>query len=350
MLSGNGRHRRPRQAPAFVVAAGVTGSAIAIPLLGATGASAADGGTWNKVAECETGGSWSQNTGDGFYGGLHLTLEDWEKYGGTEYAERPDLASRSQQIAVAEKVLADQGVGAWPACGLLSGLTQQSGAADVDTGVVDGTPTGTDGSSDSSTSPESSVSSDPADPAQPSGSTASSGAAASPDTSTPSQGSAAGSGEASPSASDGKGSTAGPSATPGATSTPDAGAQEPDSSPTADPKYDESDNSGQPVGSSGLVDTGAALGLDEQGTGRHRGTSAEEDTSGAAAATTGRHAAPADGAGAGPYTVRVGDTLTSIADSLDVDGGWRRLYDENKDAIGTDPSHIVPGQTLRVGG
>ncbi|GHF77718.1 LysM peptidoglycan-binding domain-containing protein [Streptomyces griseosporeus] len=349
MLSGNGRHRRPRQAPAFVVAAGVTGSAIAIPLLGASGASAADGTVWNKVAECETGGSWSQNTGDGFYGGLHLTLEDWEKYGGTEYAERPDLASRSQQIAVAEKVLADQGVGAWPACGLLSGLTQQSGAADVDTGVTDGASTGTAGSSDSSASPESSASSDPADSAEPSGSTAGSGTAASPDASAPSRGASEGSSEASPSASGGKGSTTGSAATPGATTTPDAGAQEPDSSPTVDPKYDESDNSGQPVGSSGLVDTGA-LGLDEQGTGRHRGTSAEEDTSGAAAATTGRHAAPADGAGAGSYTVRVGDSLASIADSLDVDGGWHRLYDENKDAIGADPSHIVPGQTLRVGG
>ena len=54
MLTGNGRHRRPRQAPALLVAAGVTGSAIAIPLLGATGASAADGNTWDQVAKCET--------------------------------------------------------------------------------------------------------------------------------------------------------------------------------------------------------------------------------------------------------------------------------------------------------
>ncbi|WP_309032971.1 transglycosylase family protein, partial [Streptomyces alfalfae] len=73
MLSGNGRHRRPRQAPALVVAAGVTGSAIAIPLLGATGAHAADGAAWDRVAECETGGAWSQNTGNGYYGGLQLS-------------------------------------------------------------------------------------------------------------------------------------------------------------------------------------------------------------------------------------------------------------------------------------
>ncbi|HET9381194.1 MAG TPA: transglycosylase family protein, partial [Streptomyces sp.] len=111
MLPGNGRHRRPRQAPALLVAAGVTGSAIAIPLLGATGASAASGTTWDQVAECESGGSWSADTGNGRYGGLQLTQANWEKYGGLDYATSADQASRSQQIAVAEKVLADQGVG-----------------------------------------------------------------------------------------------------------------------------------------------------------------------------------------------------------------------------------------------
>ncbi|MFB9738711.1 transglycosylase family protein [Streptomyces thermocoprophilus] len=355
MLSGNGRHRRPRQAPAFVVAAGVTGSAIAIPLLGATGASAADGGTWNKVAECETGGSWSQNTGNGFYGGLHLTLEDWEKYGGTEFAERPDLASRSQQIAVAEKVLADQGVGAWPACGPLSGLAQRSGAADVDTGVENGTSggtggtSGTGGSSGSSAEPGGSATTDPDGSAGASGTADGSGASATPGASTPSADTSTGSPEATPDTSGGTGAADGSTATPGATATPETPAQETDSSPTAEPNYDESDNLGQPVGISGLVDTGA-LGLDGQSGGRHRGPSADEDASGASTAPTGRHAAPAEGAGSGSYTVRVGDSLASIADSLDLDGGWHRLYDDNKDAIGADPSHIVPGQTLRVGG
>ena len=139
MLSGNGRHRRPRQAPAFLVAAGVTGSAIAIPLLGASGASAADGTTWDRVADCETGGAWSQNSGNGYYGGLQLSQEDWEKHGGLDYAASADLASRSQQIAVAERILADQGVGAWRTCGLLSGLEQ---GKDSDSGAS--------GSSDSS--------------------------------------------------------------------------------------------------------------------------------------------------------------------------------------------------------
>src|SRR4051794_20203192 len=95
MLSGNGRHRRPRQAPALLVAAGVTGSAIAIPLLGASAANAADGTTWDKVAECESGGSWSADTGNGYYGGLQMPQDYWDKYGGLDYASSPDQASRS---------------------------------------------------------------------------------------------------------------------------------------------------------------------------------------------------------------------------------------------------------------
>ncbi|WP_405985942.1 transglycosylase family protein [Streptomyces sp. NBC_00872] len=123
MRSANGRHRRPRQAPALIVAAGVTGSAIAIPLFAASGASAADASTWDRVAECESGGMWSADLGNGHYGGLQLSQETWDAFGGGEYAARADLASRSQQIAVAEKVLAAQGVKAWSSCAPVSGLT-----------------------------------------------------------------------------------------------------------------------------------------------------------------------------------------------------------------------------------
>lgn len=122
MGSANGRHRRPRQAPAIVVAAGVTGSAIAIPLLGASGAHAADATTWDRVAECESGGAWSADFGNGSYGGLQLSPETWKAYGGEAYAERADLASRAQQIAVAEKVLDARGPKAWPSCAVISGL------------------------------------------------------------------------------------------------------------------------------------------------------------------------------------------------------------------------------------
>jgi hypothetical protein len=316
MLTGNGRHRRPRQAPALLVAAGVTGSAIAIPLLGATGASAADGGTWDQVAKCETDGSWSQNNGDGAYGGLSLSQENWEKYGGLDYAPSADLASRNQQISVAEKVLADQGVGVWGTCGLLNGLSKDSGSADVDTGIGggssstagSGSESGTSGSSRESSGLPNSSESDP-----------------SGDDSTDVTGDAS----ASPSAST---DADNPAKSDTSDSDP-AASQSPDGSPTVPANEVESDNSWQEGGSSNLVDIGA-LGADAEdetaattGTGRHRGASADEKA----------------------YTVREGDTLASIADSLGLDGGWRHLYAVNKKVIGSDPSAIMPGQTLVVG-
>jgi hypothetical protein len=333
MLSGNGRHRRPRQAPALIVAAGVTGSAIAIPLLGASGASAADGTAWDRVAECETGGAWSENSGNGYYGGLQLSQDDWEKYGGLEYAASADQASRSQQISVAEKILADQGVGAWPTCGLLAGLSKDSASVDVDTGVADGGSSGdSDGTSDSSDSPgllDSLTSPD----SSPSSST-------SPSSTSPDGTSDGGKKSESATSDSPSDSSSDPTAPdPGDPGDP-AGSQDSGSSPTAPSNGDDSDKYGQYVGVSSLVDTGAI------GSGRHRGDSADEAaTDSDAAASSGRHASRADGS----YTVRPGDTLVSIADSLELQGGWRELYARNKKAIGTDPSRIVPGQALTVG-
>ncbi|MGW6704372.1 transglycosylase family protein [Streptomyces sp. NPDC054956] len=85
-------------------------------------AAAASVSTWDKVAECESGGNWSINTGNGFYGGLQFTPSTWSAYGGTEYAPRADLATKKQQILIGEKVLAGQGQGAWPVCGRDAGL------------------------------------------------------------------------------------------------------------------------------------------------------------------------------------------------------------------------------------
>ena len=78
---------------------------------------AASGRNWDAVAKCESGGNWSINTGNGYYGGLQFSAGTWNGHGGTAYAPRADLATREQQIAVAEKVLASQGKGAWPTCG-----------------------------------------------------------------------------------------------------------------------------------------------------------------------------------------------------------------------------------------
>lgn len=74
------------------------------------------GGVWDSLAQCEAGGDWSINTGNGFSGGLQFTPSTWAGYGGTEYAPEAHMATREQQIAVAEKVQAAQGWGAWPAC------------------------------------------------------------------------------------------------------------------------------------------------------------------------------------------------------------------------------------------
>jgi hypothetical protein len=74
---------------------------------------AAPRSVWDDLAQCESGGNWSINTGNGFYGGLQFTLSTWRAYGGTGM---PHEASREEQIAVAERVQDAQGWGAWPAC------------------------------------------------------------------------------------------------------------------------------------------------------------------------------------------------------------------------------------------
>ena len=91
-------------------------AAVGIGLLAAP-ASAAATHDWTGVAECESGGNWSINTGNGYYGGLQFSQSTWAGYGGTALAARADLATPAQQIEVAEKVLVGQGAGAWPTCG-----------------------------------------------------------------------------------------------------------------------------------------------------------------------------------------------------------------------------------------
>jgi resuscitation-promoting factor RpfA len=80
-------------------------------------ASAAGPNDWDAVAACESSGNWSINTGNGYYGGLQFSQGTWAAYGGTEFAPRADLATKDQQITVAERTLDRQGPGAWPTCG-----------------------------------------------------------------------------------------------------------------------------------------------------------------------------------------------------------------------------------------
>ncbi|MER6149178.1 transglycosylase family protein [Streptomyces hirsutus] len=117
LFSGKGKHRRPSKATRVIAVAGVTGAAVAAPLMAAGNASAATASEWETVARCESGGNWSINTGNGYYGGLQFSASTWAGYGGTAYAGTADQASKAQQIEIAEKVLAGQGKGAWPVCG-----------------------------------------------------------------------------------------------------------------------------------------------------------------------------------------------------------------------------------------
>ena len=83
-----------------------------------TAAPASSGGAnWSAIAACESGGNWSASTGNGFYGGLQFTEQTWLGYGGGQYASSANQATKAQQIAVAQRVLAGQGIGAWPVCG-----------------------------------------------------------------------------------------------------------------------------------------------------------------------------------------------------------------------------------------
>jgi resuscitation-promoting factor RpfA len=104
----------------------VAGLATAGLALGAAPAQAAPTSVWDRVAACESGGNWHINTGNGYYGGLQFSLATWHGYGGSG---NPANASKSTQIAIAEKVLAGQGWGAWPVCSVKAGATGSSSSA-----------------------------------------------------------------------------------------------------------------------------------------------------------------------------------------------------------------------------
>ena len=140
-----GRHRAPttaskirRRATTVAATAGVVAVA---PLLAASPAHA-DSVNWDAIAQCESGGNWSINTGNGYYGGLQFSSSTWLAYGGGAYAPTASQARRSQQIAVAERTLAGQGIGAWPTCGKRGGSTTSY------------TPRNTEGSSERATRSE----------------------------------------------------------------------------------------------------------------------------------------------------------------------------------------------------
>jgi LysM repeat protein len=118
-----GCHRAVKPAPngnlkrAGALAAGAVAAVSLTATMGAGTARAAAAHNWDGVARCESSGNWSINTGNGYYGGLQFSRSTWLAYGGGAYAPRADLASKAQQIVIAERTLRGQGVGAWPVCG-----------------------------------------------------------------------------------------------------------------------------------------------------------------------------------------------------------------------------------------
>ncbi|MGY1439133.1 transglycosylase family protein [Streptomyces reniochalinae] len=233
-MSARGRHRRPQPRSAARVSATVTagGAGIALPLVAAQLAYAAPQDVWEKVAACESSGKWDINTGNGHYGGLQFTADTWAAYGGRAYAPRADLASPSEQVAIAERVLAGQGPGAWPHCGPRAGLAR--GGAEAQ------------------------------------------GGGARPQAEQPGS----------------------------------------DEAKSVKARTSQGQEAGRARASKDKADRARAERLKKQTT----------------------------------YEVVSGDTLSGIAEARSVEGGWHRLYDWNRSAIGGDPDLILPGQRLETTG
>ncbi|MCK8673530.1 transglycosylase family protein [Rhodococcus sp. HM1] len=127
----SGRHRKPTNTGRTVAKFALTSAVLGVTGVAFSGtANAAPDSDWDRLAQCESGGNWGINTGNGYQGGLQFSPSTWNAYGGTQYAPTAHQATRDQQIAVAERVLEGQGWGAWPSCssslGLSSAPTQRS--------------------------------------------------------------------------------------------------------------------------------------------------------------------------------------------------------------------------------
>lgn len=121
-MSYRGKHRKPSSTSRRIAGAAVAGAIVGAPMIMSAPAQAS-GMNWDSIAQCESSGNWNANTGNGFSGGLQFTPSTWKAYGGSGSASQ---ASREQQIAVAERVLAAQGPGAWPVCNHKGGSATKS--------------------------------------------------------------------------------------------------------------------------------------------------------------------------------------------------------------------------------
>ena len=161
-----GRHRAARR-PGRVGRAALAVVAAGAPVVPAAllAAPAAHADTdWDALAQCESGGNWSINTGNGFGGGLQFTDSTWRAFGGSG---QPEDASRSEQIPVAERVKAEQGMNAWPTCSKKTGNTDSSANTESDSGSSSSSDSESSDSSDSEGVRSSASTEKPAQPVAP---------------------------------------------------------------------------------------------------------------------------------------------------------------------------------------
>ncbi|MFB8205583.1 LysM peptidoglycan-binding domain-containing protein [Kitasatospora purpeofusca] len=324
LFVGTGRHRRRTQTEKAIAVAGVAGVGLAMPILTATGASAAPASTWDAVAQCESGGNWSINTGNGFYGGLQFTSSTWKAFGGTSYAPQANQASKAAQITVAEKVLASQGPGAWPVCSKKAGLSKG------------GAPAAVDASADAA----------PAAPAAPK--------PQAPQAQIEQQAPKAAPKHAAP-----KSQAQQAPQTQQAQQAPRYAPKHAQPAPQVQQQAQQQTQSQAPSFSGRAGWDADAKVFWYQNNGAWYWTSHQgvyQQYAGQATAPAPQQAQQAPQvqqtqqaqAGQG-YTVRDGDTLAGIATAQGVQGGWQALYDGNRGTVGGDPDLIVPGQVLALG-
>jgi hypothetical protein len=307
-----GRHRKPSTTSTALAKTALAGAVAGVPLVTAGQAHAAPDGVWDRVAQCESGGNWSINTGNGFQGGLQFTQSTWRGFGGSQFAPSANKATREQQIAVAERVLAGQGWNAWPVCSRKAGA--RGTTATQRTITVTSPRAGKPGQ------------------ARPGWRGAHAGGqpvVPAPRTPTPPVVEAARPvvQAAPPSIRPLLAATTQPAAAPvpGLTTLPQAPApaQPPAPGPAVQPPAPAPAPAPQPV---------PAPILEAQPPTPAPGTT--DSTPAAAADRT--------------YLVQPGDTLSSIATAQRVNGGWRELYEANRAGL-SDANLIHPGQQLRLG-
>jgi len=316
-------------------------------------ADAATTATWDRMARCESGGDWTSNTGNGYYGGLQFAPGTWRAFGGRKFAKRADLATRAQQIAIAERVLAEQGWRAWPACSRRLNLTPSDALGTPDVLLPTPTPLPTPTVTPTPTPvlppqpvPTPTPTPTPTPSVTPPAPTPSAPAPTAPP---------APAVPATPGARDPRAerhahavprpSPMAPAANPPTTTTPAPATPSPTTpSPTAPPTA--APSAAPPTPSApGTPAPTPTPGQSATALTPHAHVPAPKPPESATSRPKAKPAKPKAPAKQRVHVVRRGETLTGIAKQHHTT--WQRLYRDNRSAIGPNPHHVKPGTRLR---